>query len=519
MSRVVSALEATLAGLALAYPGPGGAVAVVQNGQVIARQSWGWADIAARLPFTPQTPFRMCSITKQFVCATMLDLCADPSELDGAIQAAMPLLGNAAPSALHLALNQSGLRDYWATAMLCGAPVERGFSEADANALIARTASLQFAPGTRFSYCNQNFRLLGNALEAKAGQSLGALLQQGVLARAGMATAQLWPDTSVMPGGTQGYEGSFATGFRPAVNNVIWTGDAGLVASLDDMIAWEQFIDAMRDDAQGLYRRMSAPVSFADGAPAQYGHGLLRLKVHGRDATGHGGALRGWTSFRCHVASERLSVVVMFNHLSEPRAAAAALFAAVLDPDAAPTASGAPIDSALLGAYEEPETGLVARLAAEPSGRTNLFFGHFPEPIAATDEGAAGATSHLARSQLGLEMRRPGDHFATTLRRLAPPSGEPPAGQFHNVELDAIFTCVARGGAVYGAFSGGFGEGEMQLMVPMGEDFWWLPMPRALDHTPPGNWTIRAQRDANASVMAVEIGCWLARHLVFAKLA
>ena len=107
-------------------------------------------------------------------------------------------------------------------------------------------------------------------------------------------------------------------------------GDAGLGASLDDMIAWERHIDATRDDAGSLYCRLSAPVCFADGAPAVYGFGLNRGTELGRPVTAHGGALRGWRSHRMYVPSERVSVVVMFNHLADAHEAAVDLLAAVL---------------------------------------------------------------------------------------------------------------------------------------------------------------------------------------------
>ena len=42
-----------------------------------------------------------------------------------------------------------------------------------------------------------------------------------------------------MPDGTEGYEGTQATGFRPAVNRILWTGDAGIGASLDDIAVIE----------------------------------------------------------------------------------------------------------------------------------------------------------------------------------------------------------------------------------------------------------------------------------------
>ena len=113
MSQTLSTrLDRAIAQLPEAFPGPGGAVAVVKDGQVLVRHAWGFANAELRIPFTPRSLFRMCSITKQFTCAAMLDQFPDPSALDGAVQAQLPLLDGPAPGAAHLAHNQSGLRDY-----------------------------------------------------------------------------------------------------------------------------------------------------------------------------------------------------------------------------------------------------------------------------------------------------------------------------------------------------------------------------------------------------------------------
>jgi len=157
-----------------------------------------------------------------------------------------------------------------------------------------------------------------------------------------MATAQLCADTAAMPDGTLGYEGSLDGGFRPAVNNIVWTGDAGLGASLDDMIAWERFIDATREDEGGIYRRLCEPVRFRDGALAGYGFGLARMKLLGRSGTGHGGGLRGWRSFRFYLPAERISIVALFNHMADPRAAALDLLATLVEPDAKPASRPPP---------------------------------------------------------------------------------------------------------------------------------------------------------------------------------
>ena len=514
-------LDLALATLSQDFPGPGGAVAVVRDGQVLARQCWGYADITRRLPVSPRTLFRICSITKQFVCAAGLTMLDDLSQLDPHIRAAMPRLRGRTPQAIYLAHNQSGLRDYWASAMLCGASAESTFDAAASRWLIGRTASLQFEPGTRFSYCNQNFRLLGEALERHAGLGLDDLLRDTVFERVGMATARLVPDTATMPDGTQGYEGSIDSGVRPAVNRIHWAGDAGVVASLDDMIAWERFIDAARDDSDSLYQRLSAPVHFHNGAASRYGFGLERFEVAGLAATGHGGALRGWRSFRLHVPAGRLSVVVLFNHDADARRAAFGIAQAALDPNARPIAPFEAVpDKAWSGNFFEADSRLQVRLVAGPNRTVALYYSAVPEILTLDPEGVArGGNSALSRLPSGFFLRRIGDNMGNRLRPILPPSGRfyPPDGRFVCAELEATFTCAQSGGALYGGFSGALGAGEMQVLPQLGEDHWRYPMPRALDCAPPGEWMVHAHRDGAGGVAAVEIGCWLARKLVFVR--
>ena len=293
-------LDTLLQSLPRTYQGPGGAIAILQEGKIIARHAWGFANMERRIPFTPATLHRMCSVTKQFTCAVLLDAFPDPSVLDGDVRARLPHLQQPAPTARHLAHNQSGLRDYWAVAMLHGAPPESEFGDTEAAQLISGTRTLQFEPGTRYSYVNQNFRLLSDIVQERTGRTFAELLRARVFDCVGMRSAILAADTRAMPDGTDGYEGSQTTGFRSAPNRIHWTGDAGLGASLDDMIAWEQHIDSTRDDPEALYSRLSVPVTFGDGTQAQYGFGLARRPELGHAVTSHGGALRGWRSHRLY---------------------------------------------------------------------------------------------------------------------------------------------------------------------------------------------------------------------------
>jgi D-aminopeptidase len=514
-----SRLDSVVQTLPRSYAGPGGAIAVLRGGEVLIRHAWGWANAEQRIPFTPRTLFRMCSITKQFTCGVVLDAFPDPSVLDGDVRACLPSLHQPAPATVHLCHNQSGLRDYWAVAMLYGSPVEGSFGDTEAARIIGATRTLQFEPGTRFSYVNQNFRLLSEIVCQRTGQSFAALLRDRVFDRAGMHSAFLAADTSAMPDGTTGYEGSVASGFRAAENRILWTGDAGLGASLDDMIAWEKHIDATRDDSDALYNRLSAPVTFADGNEAAYGFGLSRSTAFGHVVIGHGGSLRGWCSHRLYVPSQRVSIVVLFNHMANAHGAAMDLLSAVLDREM-PRPDAIVADPAWLGAYLEPETGLAVRIDAGAPGKIRLRYGHSAEQFDLMADGSACSEdgARLRPTDHGLWMERPRDNQRSCLQRLEPAAAVDIVGQYRCEELDAALTVTDAGGALYAAFSGFLGQGRMEMLEPVGADMWALPCPRGLDHTPPGDWTLHVRKNAAGRVAGVTVGCWLARGLDYARL-
>jgi D-aminopeptidase len=520
-SNCTARIDEVVSALPGAFPGPGGAVAVVKDGEVLVRHAWGYANAERRIAFTPKSLFRICSISKQFTCALLQDALPDPSVLDPDIAARLPRLEQPPPGVLHLAHNQSGLRDYWAIAMLHGAPAELPFGETEARQVIVGARSLQFAPGSRYSYCNQNFRLLGDTISDRLGESFSDLLRTRIFDRVGMRTALLAADTRALPDGTEGYEGDVASGFRPARNNLIWTGDAGIGASLDDMIAWEKHADAGRDNPESIYSRLTPPVAFADGAPAAYGFGLVRIHKFGRDITGHGGALRGWRSNRLHSPADRLSIVVMFNHLADAGAAAFRIMGAALGEPDAPAGDGGQLTPKMVGAWLEPQTGLSVRVAQASDRTLELRFGHHgPETLAAQKDGSASdGDTRLEWRDGRLWMLRQKDNQSSRLTPLAPGPIHAAgcAGRYWCEELAANLTITDAGGVLYGGFSGFLGQGRMELLTPIGPDVWALPCPRALDHTPPGDWTLAFHRADAGQATAVTVGCWLARGLIYER--
>src|SRR5690606_26571541 len=119
----------------------------------------------------------------------------------------------------------------------------------------------------------------------------------------------------------------------------------------------------------------------------------------------------------------------------------------------------------------------------------------------------------------GLWMDRPHENQGSRLIPCEGPSATDLAGRYRCEELDAGLEVADAGGALYGGFSGFLGQGRMELLDPVGPDVWTLPCPRALDHTPPGDWPLAFRRDGTGRAAAVEVGCWLARRLRYERIA
>lgn len=515
-----TALDRAIEDLPRRYPGPGGVVAVVKDGVAIERHAWGFANLETHQPFTHATQMPVCSITKQFTCATLLSVTSDPGDLDPLISAMLPRLEGGKPSTADLANNQSGLRDYWALTVLCGAMPEGDFRPADAVTLLGLTRSLHFRPGTAYSYSNGNFRLLALALEQHTGTPFGDLMMDRVVAPAGLETATFVAETGALPGGAVGYEGTLDIGWRPGLNRLHWSGDAGLCMSIDDLIAWECHIDRTRDDAGGLYNRLSAPVTFADGTVAGYGRGLARRTRWGRRISGHGGAIRGWRLQRFVVPDERLSVAIAFNHESDPYGAAMHILGAALGESAAPAPSDPASAKSCLGTWVDRRWGLLLDVTLNPDGTLAASYDGGAEVLSlGTDGIARGLDMTLSPTTGGLRIQRPSDAIDSVAEPLALTraggADADLAGRYHSDELEADLEMVSAGGSWFASFRGFLGTGPLMPVSPVAKDVWRLTCHRALDAPAPGDWTVQVHRAPDGKIASLSVGCWLARNVSF----
>ncbi|HXO84847.1 MAG TPA: serine hydrolase, partial [Gemmatimonadales bacterium] len=66
--RAIDSLFAAYSGSAV----PGASVVVVQNGQVVVRRAYGMADLERRIAATPETDYRLASVSKQFTAMAIM---------------------------------------------------------------------------------------------------------------------------------------------------------------------------------------------------------------------------------------------------------------------------------------------------------------------------------------------------------------------------------------------------------------------------------------------------------------
>lgn len=521
----LSALETVLDSLPARLQGPGGLIGVVKDGQVVAARAWGYADLTTGQPMTAATRMPICSISKQFTCGVLLAKGA-PERFDDRIAAYLPRFEGTLPSTRQLCDNQSGLRDYWALTVTQGALAEQTFAEGDALPLIARNRTGHFAPGTQYSYCNCNYRILGELLMAEAGRPLEDLYREYIWGPAGMETAALTADTRHPADGVTGYEGAPATGYLPADNGIYWVGDAGISASLNDMLAYERWIDATRDDPASIYRQISAAPRFIDGAPARYGFGLAHETLGDVAFTGHGGALRGFRAHRMHSHAARLSVVVLLNHEGDAHDCAVRVARAALgqaQPEVLPVADH------WEGLWLDEDRGMIARITPERRGARldyatgSQMLSPDPDPNQDPDpdSGALAAPGlRITAAPGGLRMRIEGENTTRALIPLEPVAtadGAGIAGRYSCAELDAAMEIEARDGAVFVRFDGMLGRGRMEPLLPVARDVWALVTRRSMDAPAPGIWTLLVRRDESGAVSGATLGCWLARGLEYRR--
>jgi CubicO group peptidase (beta-lactamase class C family) len=294
--------------------GPGASLLVVRDGRTVLARGYGLADVERRVPVTPETNFRLASLSKQFTATAIMLLVADGKlRYDDSIStlvAGLPAFARGV-TVRHLLNHTSGLSAYEdfvpdsQTAQV---------HDADIPALISHANGLKFAPGTHYAYSNTGYVLLALVVEHVTGKPFADVLRERIFAPLGMTNTMAREERTVVPHRAYGYT------LRPAgvrltdqSNTSATLGDGGIYSNILDLAKWDRALTEHTLVGADAQRLAWTPPTLPDTAVTEYGFGWFIGKAHGTTRQWHHGESRGFTNFILRYPDRRLTVVILTN--------------------------------------------------------------------------------------------------------------------------------------------------------------------------------------------------------------
>lgn len=296
---------------------PGCALGVVQDGRLVYKRGYGYANLDYGIPITPQTVFYIASVSKQFAAASIV-LAARQGylSLDDDIRKWIPELPDyGSPITIrHLIHHTSGLRDYLTLLDLTGRSADVNTDEEVIN-LIAQQKDLNFTPGTEYSYSNSGYFLLSQIIERATGQSLREFADEHLFRPLGMANTHFHDDPRhVQENRAVGYLPTDDGEYRIAVlANFDKVGDGGLYTTVEDLYLWDQNFYHNRLGGEGFVDQLLTRGVLSNGDTLDYAFALVHGDYKGLSTVEHGGSYQGYRTALLRFPEQRFSVILLCN--------------------------------------------------------------------------------------------------------------------------------------------------------------------------------------------------------------
>jgi D-alanyl-D-alanine carboxypeptidase len=288
-------------------------VAIVRGGRIELQKGYGASSLQPRTAVDTGVRFSIGSVTKEFVAALALLMQEDGrlSVHDTLAKWYPDLTRSHDITLLDLINHVSGYRDYYPLDY-----VDREMGQPTSAEHIMKeygTMPLDFEPGTRWSYSNTGYAILGRVLERVGGKPLGTMLDERIFRPLGMRQTMYEPTQPERR--ATGYV-SWALGpMEPAQLEARgWIGaPGGIWSTAGDIARWD--LALMRP---GFLTAASRQVMFGervlrDGTPTGYAAGLSVTRTGGRTVIQHGGATAGFSATNVFVPEDSAAVVLLSN--------------------------------------------------------------------------------------------------------------------------------------------------------------------------------------------------------------
>lgn len=305
---------------------PSISVAVVENGSYQWSSGFGMADLENSVPASSNTLYRLASISKTITATAAMVLYEHGKlDLDAPLQRYCPAFPRKeAPITTRQLLGHLGGIRHDRTHSFddpevintkpVDDPIAGGLNFFKDDPLIA-------PPGTKFSYSNNGYTVIGCVIEGASGMKYVDFVRENVLRPAGMTHTQVDDYSLIIPNRTRFYscspDPSSCNEKSTIVNSrfvdiAFKTAGDGWLSSAEDMAKFEVALLNDRLVSRATRNLMWTRQRTSDGKETPYGLGWVVDGVS-PSTVSHGGGEWGTSTFIILAPEQRAGVVVMIN--------------------------------------------------------------------------------------------------------------------------------------------------------------------------------------------------------------
>ncbi|MEX2484306.1 MAG: serine hydrolase domain-containing protein [Brumimicrobium sp.] len=297
---------------------PGGAVAIVRDGEIIYTQGYGLADLEHDIVITPATVFYIGSVSKQFVTFSIL-LLEEQGKLhiDDNVQKYLTDFPQyEEPITIRQLIHHiSGIKDFITLMESQGRSYLDHIEKQEVYELIKNQKELNFAPGERYLYSNSGYFLLSMIIEEASGMSLKEFAEQEIFIPLNMEKSQFYDDiTDLVEDRAFSYSNN-GTGFDNLVSRFDLVGSGGVYSTVEDFYRWDQnfYNNVLGKGNQSIIENMHEDGLLNNGKSSSYAFALINDSYKGLRTVSHKGSLAGYRAYYLRFPEQKFSVILFTN--------------------------------------------------------------------------------------------------------------------------------------------------------------------------------------------------------------
>jgi len=293
------------------------AVLVSKDGKVIYKKGFGYADIEKKELISPDTKFRIGSITKQFTASAILKLQEEGKiSVTDKLSKFLPDFPRADEVTIHQLLTHiSGIHSYTSKPEF----INKVTFPITEESLIAffKNDPYDFNPGEKWLYNNSAYFILGHIIGKVTGKPYGEYLKETFFDPLGMTNTGVHSSTFSLQKEAKGYTKENGQ-YKLATNwDMSWAGGAGaLYSTVEDLFKWDEALFNGKVLQEKSLKAGFTPVVLNNGKKpdnASYGYGWALDDYRGQEVIEHGGGLNGFISQLARYPKENITVALLTN--------------------------------------------------------------------------------------------------------------------------------------------------------------------------------------------------------------